>query len=370
MRIILPGIAMIGVTYAFARYSFALYLPNISVSIGITEAEAGIASSAAYIAYTLALLTSSYLIRKFNEKRVIQLAGITAILGLIGIAFSYNLYLLICSTFIAGLGSGWASPAYSQVVKNSFNIKDADRGNTWINTGTSFGLILSGPVALLFIEQWRLAFLLFAFISVLVLIWNTIRLPFKENSFSEQRLFKQSVLKNAKFLLMASLIIGFGSSIFWTFSRNHLQVSHNMSTIESVSFWVLMGVSGIAGGVAGRMILKLGLSHAYRIILICMSVAIALITIPNMPTIYLSAILFGISYIFLTGILIVWATRIFKDMPSIGVSLAFLSLGVGQSMGSAIGGEMINVTSYSFSFILYAAISLIGLLVPTKQKVA
>ncbi|MCR6098255.1 MFS transporter [Salipaludibacillus agaradhaerens] len=366
--IVLPGIAMIGVTYAFARFNFGLFLPNISSSLGITATEAGIASSAAYIAFTLALLTSSYMISKFNEKRVIQFAGISATIGLLGIGFSYEFNLLVCSTFIAGLGSGWASPAFSQVAKNSLSEKDSDRGNTWINTGTSFGLILSGPVALLFTEQWRLSFILFAFITVLVLIWNTISIPLKENSFSEQNLFKKSILKKAKFLLIASLIIGFCSSIFWTFSRTYLQVSYNMNSHESVSFWVLMGASGIVGGIAGGAIHKVGLSFSYRTVLIAMSIATAIITTSNILAIYLSAILFGISYTFLTGTLIVWGTRIFKFMPSIGVSLAFLSLGIGQSVGSAIAGEMITMTSYAFSFILYSAISFIGLLVPIKLK--
>lgn len=115
MKIILPGIAMIAVVYAFARFSFGLFLPNITSSIRITESQAGIASSAAYVSYTLALLFSSFSLKKFGQLRVIQLAGLSAVIGLVGIAFSYNFYVLLMSTFIAGIGSGLASPAFSQV---------------------------------------------------------------------------------------------------------------------------------------------------------------------------------------------------------------------------------------------------------------
>lgn len=367
-RIILPGIAMIGVTYAFARFSFGLFLPNISSSIGITETEAGVASSFAYIAYTLALLTSSYLVSKFGEKRVVQLAGLSAIVGLFGIAVSQEIYLLVCSTFVAGIGSGWASPAFSQIATTSLKKEESDKGNTWINSGTSFGLILSGPIALLFAEQWRVAFLLFALIAVIVLIWNTFSIPFKEISNSSQSIFKMSVLKKATFLILVSLIIGYGSSIYWTFSRSYLTVNHNMSSYESAFFWILMGASGILGGVAGGIINKFGIVLSYRITLVVMSIAIAIITIPNFVAIYLSPVLFGMSYIFMTGILIVWGSRLFKVMPSMGVSIAFLALGIGQSLGSAIGGELISLTSYTFSFILYSSVCFIGLVAPMKKQ--
>lgn len=367
-KIVFPGIAMIGVTYAFARLSFGLFLPNITFSLGLTENNAGFASSAAYIAYSLALLISSYIIGKFGQKRVIQFSGLSAIIGLLVIACSYNLFSLICGTFIAGLGSGWASPAFSQVAATSLPEEDSDRGNTWINSGTSYGLILSGPIALLFAEQWRLAFILFAAIAIAAFIWNTVSIPTKEALTSDQNIFKLSVFKKAKSLLTASLITGIGSAIYWTFSRTYLAVEYNMSSADSSLFWVIMGASGVVGGFAGGLINKIGLSFSYRIALTVMAASIIIITIPTTTTIYLSAVFFGIAYIFITGILIVWSSYKFAQMPSIGVGLSFLALGIGQSIGSAGAGEIINATSYTISFIIYSLVSLIGLFVSVKKN--
>ncbi|WP_285804086.1 hypothetical protein [Alkalicoccobacillus plakortidis] len=39
-KYVFPGIAMIGVTYAFARFSFGLFLPNISESLNLSESDA------------------------------------------------------------------------------------------------------------------------------------------------------------------------------------------------------------------------------------------------------------------------------------------------------------------------------------------
>ncbi|WP_221565893.1 MFS transporter [Alkalihalobacillus sp. TS-13] len=369
-KIVLPGIAMIGVTYSFARFSFGLFLPNISASLSLTESNAGIVGSTAYISYTLALFTSAFLIQKFGQLRMIQLSGISAFIGLLGIAISQEFSLLALSSFIAGIGSGWASPAYSQVASTALQTKDKDQGNTWINSGTSFGIMLSGPVALLFTEYWRFAYVLFAIIALVVLVWNNLSIPSQDmrSNITRTKLQWLPAIKKARFLLVASLIIGGISSIFWTFSRSYLTVVYDMNMNESVLFWILMGISGVVGGIAGGLINRAGLALSYRLILIMMLLSLFFITIPTTITVYFSSVFFGISYIFLTGLFIVWSTRIFKSNPSIGVSLSFLSLGVGQSFGSAIAGGMIDMTSYTLSFMLFSFIGIFGLFVPINNR--
>lgn len=313
MKIILPGIAMIAVVYAFARFSFGLFLPNITSSIGITESQAGIASSAAYVSYTLALVFSSPFIKKFGQLRVIQLAGMSAVVGLLGIALSYNIYVLLMSTFVAGVGSGLASPAFSQVATTAFTGALKDRANTWINSGTSFGLILSGPVALLFTEQWRFAFFLFAILAFTVLLWNTSSIPgtATTSKASTQSLFQWSTLNKARHLIIASIIIGLGTAIYWTFSRSFLIADHQMTNNESILFWITMGAFGVVGGVGGMFIEKLGLAFIYRLTVLILSLSIAILALPSTLAIYSSAIGFGITYILITGILVVWSTRLF-----------------------------------------------------------
>ncbi|MBM7633396.1 MFS transporter [Geomicrobium sediminis] len=371
MKIILPGIAMIAVVYAFARFSFGLFLPNITSSIGITESQAGIASSAAYFSYTLALLFSSLSLKEFGQLHVIQFAGLSAVIGLVGIAFSYNFYVLLMSTFIAGIGSGLASPAFSQVATTAFTGPIKDRTNTWINSGTSFGLVLSGPIALLFTEQWRFAFILFAILAFAVLLWNTFSIPktATTSKTSTQSLFKWSTLTKAKHLIIASIIIGLGTAIYWTFSRSFLIAEHQMTTNESILFWITMGAFGVVGGIGGMFIDKLGLAFIYRLTLLALSLAIAILALPSTIAIYSSAIGFGITYILITGILIVWSTRLFS-VAAVGVSLAFLSLGIGQSIGSAVAGELIVQSSYTMSFLLFALITFTGLLVPIRRSLA
>lgn len=129
-----------------------------------------------------------------------------------------------------------------------------------------------------------------------------------------------------------------------------------------------MGIAGVLGGVAGGFIQKIGLRWSYRLLLFLMTVSIFLLTVPANLTVYISAGLFGSTYIFLTGLFIVWGTRIFNTLPALGVSLSFLALGIGQSLGSFFAGKTIEMTTYPFSFILFAGLGLIGLFVPTDRK--
>lgn len=368
-KIVFPGLAMIAVTYSLARLSFGLFLPDIANSLGLNERKSGLIGSTAYVSYSLSLVVSSSLIKKFGQHKINVIAGLTAVLGLLGIATAQSFIHLVISMFIAGIGSGLASPVLSQITQNTLPKNKLDQGNTWINSGTSFGVILTGPIVLLFREHWRLSYFLFFIIAIIVMIWNYYSIPKDKN---QKRVENQetnwlSVIYKAKFLLMASLLIGISSSIYWTFSRSYLTIEHNLSTNESVIFWSVIGLAGILGGVAGRLIKKIGLSWSYRLLLLLLLISVFLLTVPSNLTIYISAALFGSSYIFLTGLFIVWATRLFNALPAIGVSASFLALGMGQSLGSFFAGKSIEMTTYSFSFALFAGIGFIGLFLSTEK---
>lgn len=370
LRIVLPSIAMIAVTYALARFSFGLFLPDISNTLGLSESDGGFIGSTGYVSYSLALLISSFSIKKLGQRKVNNIAGFTAVIGLLGIATANSFVYLVIAVFVAGIGSGLASPALSQMATNTFRREKLDQANTWINSGTSFGIIITGPIVLLFTEQWRLSFFFFSFIAVIVLIWNHFIIPSNKNQkdVSNDKITWLSVIKTAKFLITASLIIGICSSIFWTFSRSFITTEYDMTTKESVVFWIVMGVAGIVGGVAGGLIQRIGLGWSYRLILLVMLGSIAMLNISADVFVFISAGLFGVAYILITGLFIVWATRAFDNSPAIGVSLSFLSLGIGQSLGSFLAGKTIEMTSYPFGFTLFAVLGLVGLLVPTESK--
>lgn len=128
-----------------------------------------------------------------------------------------------------------------------------------------------------------------------------------------------------------------------------------------------MGASGVLGGLAGGIIERVGLQTAYASGLVLMSASIALLTLNYVPLPFLSATLFGITYIFLTGVFIIWSTSLFPENPSFGISLSFLLLGIGQAIGTSLAGSLIATFSYTTSFLVFSFVGLIGLLIRTNS---
>lgn len=366
LKIIAPSTAMIAVNYAFARFSFGLFLPYIIASLSLSEQEAGYVGTMGYLSFTLALLVSSSLIKTLGTFKVTQIAGFSAVTGLAGIALASNVYILGLGVFTAGLGSGLSSPVYSRIVDQSFSDEWKDRGNSWINSGTSFGMIISGPVALLFAAYWRRAFLFFALLALVVSLWNAWAIPdFKSSkeTVKKTKLTVTHLFSRGNRLILASLVTGLASAIFWTFSRQAVVVNHGFTDSTSALFWVTMGVAGIAGGRAGNLIESRGIQYAFRLFLAILNVAIMMLAAPIGWTAYLSAVLYGIAYIAVTGSLLVIGTRQFPHAPQTGVSLAFLSLGIGQTIGTSVAGLVIGWTGYPMSFLLFGLAGFSGLFI-------
>ncbi|MEC6748262.1 MFS transporter [Marinilactibacillus sp. XAAS-LB27] len=366
-NITLPGIAMVAVTYALARLSFGLFLPEIAASLNLSESQSGFIGTLGYLSYVVALFSSSFFIQKATTCIVALTAGLSAVIGLTGMSLATNIIVLGLSTLIAGLGSGWSSTVYSKIVQSNLPVDEQDPANSWINTGTSFGVIVSGPIALLFTGFWRISFLFFAFLSLLTLIWNALVLPkpkLKTVKRSKTSFNFISDVRKARFLICAALVIGFSTSIYWTFSRSYLTIIYQWNHSSSILFWIVMGAAGIGGSTAGKLVQLKGLDFSFKSVLIILSLSISLLVFPPMLTIYLSAILFGVAYIAITGILLIWGTKSFPNSPDLGVSISFLSLGIGQTIGSSVAGISIEHFSYPFSFILFSLLVILALFIP------
>jgi len=89
----------------------------------------------------------------------------------------------------------------------------------------------------------------------------------------------------------------------------------DLSGTGSTMFWVVIGVSGLTGGLAGDLVQRFGLTGAFRVSVLSMATAIGLLaTAPGVLLwAYSSAALFGSTYIMLTGIILLWSVSVFHE---------------------------------------------------------
>ncbi|WP_245570134.1 MFS transporter [Halalkalibacillus halophilus] len=365
-RLVLPGIMMIAVTYGLARFSFGLLLLDINQSLHMSEFISGLVSSLFYLAYCVTIVVSTVVTAREGPRKMIIFAGVSALIGLLLMASSPNAWVLALGVLFAGGSAGLISPPYGAAISLWIKEKVQGKANSWINSGTSIGIALSGVGAILLAPNWRFTYSIYAVLTLFILLWNYKVIP-KMNSdtklmFNQGRLTIRGVPGSVP-VILASLMVGISSAGFWTFSRSYIEIAGVYSDWILSGFWVVIGVFGVLGGFSGFLIDKFGVSTSYRLGgLAIASASILLAVAPeNMWLSYLSAGLFGSSYIFLSGVLIIWGIRIFIVNASLGIGVPFLLMSLGQIIGSLIAGLMIGLLGYATTFVVFGIIGLMAI---------
>ncbi|MFC2949391.1 MFS transporter [Virgibacillus sediminis] len=374
-RLVLPGVTMIAATYGLARFSFGLLLPGIKESLDISEFVSGLISSLFYLTYCFTIIYSTVMTTRQGPRRMILLAGLLAFIGMLLMAATPNVWVLALGVILAGGSTGLASPPYGAAISLWITEGRQGKANTWINSGTSFGIALSGIGAIFLADEWRLTYLIYAAFTLLILIWNFRAIPkVRTGSRSELRFEKGALsirgVKGSIPLSVASLTLGISTAAFWTFSRSFIEVTGNYSDWQLSGFWVVIGLFGVLGGFSGSLVEKRGLSLSYKLgsLAIASSSIILAVAPENWFMSYLSAAIFGSSYIFLTGVLLVWGIRVFITNASLGIGIPFLLLAVGQVIGSLFAGLLIGIWGYVVSFILYGLVGMVATLIGPKKS--
>ena len=170
--LVVPGLAMIAVTYG-------LFLPEIRQAFGLSETLLGLIGAGSYVGYCVTIIIALVFTSRTGPRFMAVVAGTVAVVGMAAVASAPSAWVLALGVLAAGSSSGLASPPMGEAVGRSIRRGLQDRANTLINSGTSIGVALSGPAALLLAEQWRLAWAAFAFIGLLVLLWIARVIPHK-----------------------------------------------------------------------------------------------------------------------------------------------------------------------------------------------
>jgi len=76
------------------------------------------------------------------------------------------------------------------------------------------------------------------------------------------------------------------------------------------------------------------------------------------PLALLGGALFGVAYITITGVYLLWGVSALPERPATGVMIAFLALAIGQTAGASIFGLLMDRFTANHAVILFAALAL------------
>ena len=344
------GISIEAVTYGLARYVYGLFLPQIQSDLALTTQLMGMIASTSYIGYLLATIIGTYITAITGPRFPIMLGGFAATIGMGLIAFSHSGWVLAIGVFIAGASPGFSYPPISDAIVQTIASPDRSRIYSFINIGTSYGIILAGPIALLSGDNWRLSWFIFSALALIATVWNFFQMPHRRKATAQdanaQDAFKTKISfdcymqPRARALFLAAIMLGILTSVYWTFSVDLISTVGNISKYDASTFWILTGISGIAGGYAGHLVKYFGLRRVFRLCVLTLSAAVAALAIfyAQLPMVFISGALFGAGFITITALLGIWSVYVFNDHPSAGFGITFFLISLGQFIGPIFAG--------------------------------
>ena len=363
------GFGLIAVCYGFARFAFGLFLPAIAADFELSSTLAGIVSAGSFLGFCLATVLAAWLTERFGPRCVAVLAGVVATAGMLGIAGAETGPWLAAGVILAGSSTGFASPALAAAVTSMLAPASRDTTNTFINAGTSAGVALSGPVAALIGEHWRLAYVGFAGASILMVCATFKVLPGASARAGARAPLLPALSADLKRLVAAAALSGVASTVVWSFGADLLAANLDWDRRQVGTLWTVMGCVGVLGAGAGWLIARVGfrtVQLAFHLMLALAVVAVGLHGVAP-ALVYVGGGLFGAAYLMLTGVYLVWGISALPERPATAVTLAFLALAVGQTLGAMAFGFLVARVPSDGAVLAFAALALVAGFVRRRQ---
>lgn len=351
--LILPGLCVVATCYGFARYAYGLFLPIFRQELAISEAWLAYIAAFSYASYFVITLLVSIYSNFIQPRASVVWGGVCALVGMCIIASSTSALGLGIGVCIAGISPGLAYTPFSSIIVNLVSPAKQKLVYSVINSGTSLGVMISGPIALIMGHYWRWAWVFFAAFGWISTYYCVKLIPksLVDTARSNGKINWNTLYRQIDFgVLFLILFIGISTSIYWTYSvdlvtQNQINTKgwmNNPNTLGQL-FWMMVGVAGFAGIFAGRIVNYLGSVKALIVFQLGLAVAMACLAATHqLEWVMFSGLLFGAFFVLMAGNLGIWSIELYPQNITLGFGLTFLTLSFGQFTGPFIVGLMAN----------------------------
>lgn len=361
-QLVMLGAAVIAVAYGMARFSLGLTTPRIVEDGVATSAQIGYASSLSFATYVIACFISGAFLKKARWQLSIYAVMMTAVIGCLLVAFSHTPLVFMAGVGIAGAAAGFASGAVAYRLVETLNPQWEARGQAIANAGTGIGVGVATGLLLL-TSQWRLVFIVAAALAVLVCVGFLVRnrsasqSPEKNPDQAERR----GRGKDLGVPVALTILMGAGSSVYWTYGRVAVEKQAGLSESQSLLFWGVIGVAGIAGSFSGDAVAKLGTRTSWMVCSVILGLSI--LCLPwcvAMPFALLSGMLFGAFYTVMCGLTIELGREAWPASLGSATSILFATIAIGQALGSLLNGVGMQFLGMNTLFVVSGVFTLLG----------
>lgn len=361
-RTVLPGAAMIAVTFGLARYGYGLLLPEMQSALALSPGAAGLIASGTYLSYLVANIGVVGITRRLGPRAAVGLAAAAAAVGMSVIAVAGNAPVLAAGVLVSGAAAGLAFPPYADLVARRVAQHRRDLAWSTISSGTGWGVAIAGPIAIAAGAQWRIAWMVFVVLAVGVGVAAVLLAPQLRTDQQPRRprlSWTWFFCPRSRPLLLSSVLVGTGSAVWWGFSVDALREAGVDATPARV-LYALCGVAGVLASVSGAAFTRLGLRTGYLAACTFLAGSLALLGVAadHLLAAVFAALLFGAFYNTVIAAQGIWSSRVFADHPSAGLAAVNTALTIGTLAGPSIAG--VAITNFGFPATFVGAAIAVG----------
>ena len=371
----------------FGRFVYTAILPSMMKGLGLHYTQMGLLGAGNLSGYLLFAVVGGFLSVRYGPRLVIGLSLLFLGLCLFLTGLAESLAFALTMRFLTGLGSGAAYIPMMGLLSSWFASEKRGMATGIISTGAGISMILMGLsmnfLNRLFLDSgWRMAWHFIGILSIGVGILCSIFLANRpqekgfeaigatgEVSLSGDPLTDwQRIYRSRPLYLLAFIYFAFGFShiIYLQYYTAYLIQEIHLSPFQAGRLFSILGFLTIfSGPLWGTVSDFIGRGQSLAIVFLLQSFAFFLFAQPLWGVIssYLSTVLFGLS-VFSVPIIMAASAGDFLGPKLAPAALGSITLifGIGQAMGSPIGGMIADLSgTFKGAFLLSTLLAIIGL---------
>jgi sugar phosphate permease len=385
--ILFIGTLVVFGSLGLARFGFSVLLPEMQKNLQMDNVQAGIMATSNLVGYLVLSVLGGAFASRFGPRTVITIGmfvvGITMVLtGISETFFTATLW-----RTLTGIGSGASNVPVIGLLVSWFTPRRRGLAAGVVVTGSSLGLIFTGPVVPWIISVfnsigWRICWFLFGGLALVIAVAGGFFIKnrpsqmglkpvgpqdgYSMDSPGAQALRWGEVYKSPTLWHLGVVYMAFGFSyiIYMTFFVKYLVAEGGYTSQAAGHLFMIMGWCSIfCGLIWGSISDLIGRRLALVFVYCIQGISYSLFAFWPVPAGFIaSAILFGFSAWSIPAIMAATCGDVFGPRMA-PAALGFITLlfGIAQAFGPGIAGAMADSAgSFSSSFILASAIAFTG----------
>jgi predicted MFS family arabinose efflux permease len=357
-------------------------------SFDVTPKQFGLLVSAYAFSAFLASMTASFIVDRFDRKKVLALAFSGLIIGTISCGLATSYAMLMAARIVAGLFGGLISAQAMSIIGDTFPYEKRGRAMGLLMSGFALASIVGVPTALYFATKytWQTPFigigilgiiLLFVLFAVIPSLVGHIKSKSDRNVFAVY----ESVWKdrNQQYALLMMVTLIFAHFFTIPFIAPFLTKNTGFLQSQLPLMYFFGGIASIiVSPLVGKLADKFGKHKVFTVMLLLAVIPVYLLTNLTRVPFYHVLIITTLFFIFASGRMVPAQALVTSVVPpnlrggfmNLTSSLQQLGLGLSAFIGGLIitKNPMGEIENYNIVGYISVAVSMICLIVTWKVK--